>query len=58
VFGNLNILGDTHLAEIAKKLGAFNKLTPDILRKRGDVRDAVAARAKDILKDLDTILVR
>lgn len=58
VFGNLNILGDTHLADIAKKLGAFNKLTPDILRKRGDVRDAVAARARDILKDLDGILVR
>jgi hypothetical protein len=58
VFGNLNVLGDSHLAGIAKKLDAFGKITPDLLRKRGDVRGAVAARAREVLKDLETILVR
>jgi hypothetical protein len=58
VFGNMNVLGDARMDAIAKKLSAFSKLDAEILRKRGDFRVAVAARAKDILKDLDGILVR
>lgn len=58
VFGNLNVLGDPVLDGIAKKVQAFTKVTPDVLRKRSDIRQAVAARAKEVLKDLDGILVR
>lgn len=58
VFGEMNVLGDPTLDAIAKKVKVFEKINPDVLRKRDDVRNAIAQRARDIVKDLDGFLAR
>lgn len=58
VFGALNVLKDPKLAAIAAKVEPFLQVTPDILRSNVQVREAVAARAKEIIADLNKVLVR
>lgn len=58
VFASFNVLGDPKLTEISRMVEAFNKIDADILRKRGDIRTAAAERAKEVLSQLDDLLVR
>lgn len=58
VFAGMNVLNDPVIKAVADKVAVFTKLTPDILRKREDVRNATAARAREIIADLDGFLAR